>query len=93
MEFVENGTLREVLHGTSKEVAIPVSWADPLMRIATDVTGALHYLHGVSYMHRDVKPENVLMTLTFGAKLADLGEARVKDVDETMTQVGTPLYC
>ena len=31
----------------------------------------------------------VLMTPTFGAKLADLGEATVKNVEETMTQVRT----
>ena len=88
MEFVENGTLSSLLYGS-----VPISWADPLLRVATDVAEGLVYLHNLKYLHRDIKPENVLMTRTFGAKIADLGEARVKDISETMTQVGTPLYC
>ena len=65
---------------------MPVTWADPLLRIAIDSTEGLMYLHGLSYIHRDVKPENVLMTRTFTGKLADLGETRAKDLDNTMTQ-------
>ena len=93
MEFVVNGTLKDLLHGTAKAPAMPVTWGDPLLKIATDITEALVYLHNRSYIHRDVKPENVLMTRTFGGKLADLGETRMKDMEETMTQVGTPVYC
>ena len=94
MEFVMNGTLKAVLHGNSTGAgAMLVSWADPLLRVATDASEALAYLHDLSYIHRDVKPENVLMTRTFTAKLADLGETRAKDVEDTMTQVGTPVYC
>ena len=93
MELVENGTLKELLHGSAQQPAMPITWADPLLRVAVDCTEALLYLHGISYIHRDVKSENVLMTRTFTGKLADLGETRVNNNEDTMTQVGTAVYC
>ena len=93
MELVENGTLKELLHGSPPQPAMPITWADPLLRVAVDCTEALLYLHGISYIHRDVKSENVLMTRTFTGKLADLGETRVNNNEDTMTQVGTAVYC
>ena len=95
-----NGTLTSFLYSDfSKNLGTPgISFADPLLKVATDMLTGLAYLHsgcinerGAGYIHRDVKPDNVLLTRTFGAKLADLGEARQYDAEEvTMTQVGTP---
>ena len=93
MELVENGTLKDLLHGTAGHPAMPLTWADPLLRVAIDTAEGVLYLHGASYIHRDMKSENVLMTRTFTGKLADLGETRAKDIEDTMTQVGTPIYC
>ena len=42
--------------------------------------------------HRDLKPDNALVTETYDIKLADFGEARTMEDDATMTQVGTPMY-
>ena len=102
MELVENGTLKDLLHGTAEQPAMLVTWADPLLRVAIDCVEGLRYLHDLSYIHRDLKPENVLMTRTFTGKLADLGETRAIDLNDTMTQVdpsthtlaacGAPLY-
>ena len=69
-----------------------VTWSDPLLKIATDVAEGLALLHSSSFVHRDVKPDNVLLTRTFGAKIADLGESRELAEDVTMTEVGTPVY-
>ena len=93
MEFVTNGTLKDLLHGTAKQPAMPVTWDDPMQRVAVDAAEALLYLHSRSFVHRDVKPENVLMTRTFAGKLADLGETRAQGMSETMSQAGTALYC
>ena len=95
MELVENATLKDLLHGTAEHPAMPTDWGDPLLRVAIDSTEGLLYLHGASYIHRDIKSENILMTRTFTSKLADLGETRAKDIGDadTMTQVGTPIYC
>jgi serine/threonine-protein kinase len=45
-------------------------------RLAADVGSALRHLHGRSLIHRDVKPDNILLAPDGSAKLADLGLAR-----------------
>eukprot|EP00520_Triparma_pacifica_P017360 CAMPEP_0118648248 /NCGR_PEP_ID=MMETSP0785-20121206/9053_1 /TAXON_ID=91992 /ORGANISM="Bolidomonas pacifica, Strain CCMP 1866" /LENGTH=1431 /DNA_ID=CAMNT_0006540425 /DNA_START=63 /DNA_END=4355 /DNA_ORIENTATION=+ len=101
MEFCEMGTSTHVLsmHGES------FTWGDPLLKWCTDTAKAIHYLHNTTYydmqselhvngiVHRDLKPENCLVTESFGLKVADFGEARALDEDDSyMTQVGTPMY-
>lgn len=70
---------------------------DESLGIAREVAGALHYAHGFGVIHRDVKPENILLTGGH-ALVADFGIARALDVaaGENLTQaglaVGTPSY-
>jgi serine/threonine protein kinase len=66
--------------------------------------GLRRYLHSVKYydvrnesqvdgiIHRDLKPDNCLITESYTLKVADFGEARAVQENNTMTQVGTPLY-
>ena len=73
--------------------------------ILTPPTPSLQYLHQVkwydantkqvqtSIIHRDIKPDNVLVFKPDTCKLTDFGESRAIDLDQTMTQVGTALYC
>ena len=43
-------------------------------------------------IHRDLKPDNLLVTPTFALKITDFGLSRAIDREELMTAVGTPLY-
>jgi serine/threonine-protein kinase len=86
-EYVEG----ETLHKRLKDGPLSVAEAATLVRELGD---ALAYAHGRGIVHRDVKPENVILSPA-GSKLADFGIARLPD--STLTQgtgivLGTPAY-
>jgi serine/threonine-protein kinase len=66
------------------------------VHIALDIARALEYLHARNYIHRDIKPDNILITQGGVAKLADLGLAKRMDDASHLTAThqpfGTPYY-
>jgi serine/threonine protein kinase len=71
--------------------------ADETRRILADVAEALDYAHRRGVIHRDVKPDNILIDDETGrALLADFGIAKGSEGGDDMTRtgliVGTPLY-
>lgn len=67
--FMEGGSLSSALHSTP----IYFPSADR-MKIALQTLSALAYLHGQSYLHRDVKSSNILLNNAWqSARLADFG--------------------
>lgn len=70
MPYVLGETLSARL---ARESQLPLADA---LRITREVASALDYAHGVGYMHRDVKPDNIMMTSSHEALLSDFGIAR-----------------
>jgi serine/threonine-protein kinase len=85
-EYVEGPTLKERLERGPLNVA-------EAARLSRQLGSALTLAHAASVLHRDVKPENVILART-GAKIADFGIARLPD--STLTRpgglLGTPAY-
>jgi len=83
-EFIPNGNLFEYLHDQNKEL-LPMTW-DVCLRIATEIAGALFYLHSVAskpIYHRDIKSTNILLDGKYRAKIADFGTSRVISMEAT----------
>lgn len=83
MEFVPGESLRERL---TREQQLPVDDANGILR---DVASALDHAHQAELVHRDVKPENVLLDRESGrAMLTDFGVARAIAGDGRLTGAG-----
>jgi serine/threonine protein kinase len=92
MEFIRGRSLRDWLN----ERVIPPPQVFAVMH---GVLQALDYAHRHSIVHRDMKPENVLISDEGMVKVADFGIARLTDdsgvggtATKTGTTVGTPQY-
>ena len=91
MEYVEGESVADWLiahHRMKVEEAIPVM---------QQVCLGLGYAHSAGIIHRDIKPDNILLTRDGMVKVADLGLAKVEDKsDSGLTQlgmaIGTPNY-
>src|SRR6266536_4536899 len=91
MPYVEGETLRQRL---TREGPLPLAEA---LRLVRETGEALHYAHTQGLIHRDVKPENVLLSQDH-ALVADFGIARAAGVaagdrlTKTGLSMGTPHY-
>lgn len=86
-EFAQ-GELFEVLEDDKK---LP---EDRVQAIAKQLVRALHYLHSNRIIHRDMKPQNILICPGSVVKLCDFGFARAMSANTVVLRSikGTPLY-
>jgi len=90
MEFVEGSTLKDVLTHGGRIVV------ERALQIGMEMAKALDFAWtNQRLVHRDIKPDNIILTGAGGVKLADLGLARIAgDVREESAEelFGTPQY-
>jgi eukaryotic-like serine/threonine-protein kinase len=92
MEFVDGKTVKQILKLRGK---LPV---DEVYDIIRQISDGLVYARRMNLVHRDIKPDNIMLTSSNTAKLCDLGLAKQTEnpEDASMTQagtaVGTPHY-
>ena len=79
MEHLDNGTLADRLHRDG-----PLPWQD-VIDIGIQIAGALGAAHAAGTLHRDMKPENILVGHFGEALLADFGIAAVEGHTRTAT--------
>jgi predicted Ser/Thr protein kinase len=90
MEFVDGVTLRDAMRAKTLTPA-------EALKVIPQVCDALEYAHKQGVVHRDVKPENILLDKSGKVKIADFGLAKLVDPDglsltHTRQAMGTPHY-
>ena len=89
MEYVNGPSVSRIL----KDGPIPEARA---LKIVQQIAAALEFAEKRGFVHRDIKPDNILLTASDDTKLADLGLAKHTGDDASLTQagmaVGSPHY-
>jgi serine/threonine protein kinase len=78
MEYAPNGTLRQRY---PRGISLPVAMILPHVR---QIASALHYAHSQKVIHRDVKPENMLIGSNNQVLLSDFGIAIIAENTRTI---------
>ena len=91
MALVTGGSLAEILTRTPRQ---PI---DEVRRLLSEIADALAYAHLRGVIHRDIKPDNILLDAHSGRSMVtDFGIARAMEANSRLTAtgiaVGTPTY-
>jgi serine/threonine protein kinase len=91
MEYVPGGSLKEKL-------TKPMPWQEAV-RLVIPIAHALSYIHQHHIIHRDIKPNNILLTEAGKPMLSDFGIAKILETVQTTVLktstgawIGTPAY-
>lgn len=95
-ELIPGGrTLRDRIDEVRRAGTSPSDWYVQVADLTRRIASALHVAHQAGIVHRDIKPQNILLTAEGLPKVSDFGLARVEDTS-AMSQsgqlVGTYLY-
>jgi len=86
MEFVGQGSVEEVLQRDGK-----IPWQDAILWVLEAAHG-LDYAEGKGIVHRDIKPDNLMLNDDARIKIADLGLAKRGERAEDQGIIGTPHF-
>ncbi|PKI34604.1 serine/threonine-protein kinase STY13-like [Punica granatum] len=85
-EYAKGGSVRQFLTKRQNR-SVPLKLA---IRQALDVAKGMAYVHGLGFIHRDLKSDNLLINSDKTIKIADFGVARIEVQTEGMTpETGT----
>jgi Protein kinase domain/Peptidoglycan-synthase activator LpoB len=100
MEYIEGQSLSEILHDTGMTDdpgGVQLFSPGETIRILRQLAGVLQAADDLGLVHRDIKPQNIILDWSGNAKLLDFGFA--KDVDSLLSvlsvtgqPIGTPPY-
>ena len=86
-ELMHRGNLRDVIDRKGQNLDWQLRW-----KLAKDAAKGMEYLHSVNLIHRDLKPQNLLVNEKWECKVADFGISTISGHTTKMTCIGTPVY-
>ncbi|XP_068598486.1 citron rho-interacting kinase [Brachionichthys hirsutus] len=86
MEYLPGGDLMSLLNRYEDQFDEPMA-----QFYLAELVEAIHSVHQLGYVHRDVKPENVLIDRTGHVKLADFGSAARLTANRTVAALSVPV--
>lgn len=90
MEYCEHGDLRRFISHKFPDKKVP---EHQVQKIVQQICAGLKAMRELNILHRDLKPDNILIDHGFNLKIADFGSAKVQDTDCLFnTCVGTRIY-
>jgi len=94
-EFVHGTNLSQLEHRAASLEPLPIPLAVHVVREVARALAYAHTFNGTGIVHRDVTPDNIMLSFTGEVKLIDFGIAKVIG-DKSLTQVrmvvGRPIY-
>ncbi|CAF1946493.1 unnamed protein product [Rotaria magnacalcarata] len=82
-EFMHRGSLANVIHNNIEKISLRRK-----LTMACHVASGMRKLHGHTMIHRDIRPDNILVSSNYTAKIGDMGIAHVFDPNEKHTLMG-----
>ena len=76
-ELAEGENIFDILHKRRRRLSLAQS-----VHIGQQICDAMVYLHGQKLVHRDLKPQNVLLDSKDNVKICDFGLARFKSANQ-----------
>ena len=86
MEYMERGSLSRVIKDERK-LSLRLK-----VEMACQIASGMRKLHAHQMIHRDIRPDNILIAHDYSAKIGDMGIARQWMPDEQLTMVGCFAY-
>ncbi len=95
MEYVEGPSLREIIENKfSESLSIQIEDVVEVLHYMSQLCDALDIAHKKGIIHRDIKPDNIMVTRAAAVKITDFGIVHIEEASFTPTGalIGTPRY-
>jgi len=82
-ELMPRGSLKKIIENSNQDISLRRK-----LYLAYHIATGMRKLHAHGWIHRDIRPDNILVSSNYFAKIGDMGIARVFNPSEQQTLLG-----